>query len=98
MVDIEKTLKNTVKKGKVKVGTKQTKQCIKDGSAKLVVVSKNCPYSTEINTLADKKNIPVYTSSSDSIGLGYTCGKTFAVSAFAVLEDGGSNILSALKK
>ena len=98
MVDIEKTLKNTVKKGKVKIGTKQTKQCITDGSAKLVVLSTNCPYSTEIKNLADKKNIHVYTSSSTSIELGYTCGKNFAVSAFAVLEDGGSNIFSALKK
>jgi large subunit ribosomal protein L30e len=98
MVDIEKTLKNTVKKGKVKVGAKQTKQCITDGSAKLIIISKNCPYSTEIKNLADKKNIPVYTSSSNSIELGYTCGKTFAVSTFAVLEDGGSNILSAMKK
>ena len=44
MVDVEKALKNTVKKGKVTVGTKQTKQCINDGKAKLVVISKNCPY------------------------------------------------------
>ncbi len=98
MVDVEKTLKNTVKKGKVKVGTKQTKQCITDDSAKLVVISKNCPCSTEINTLAHKKKIPVYNSSSNSIELGYTCGKSFAVSVFAVLDDGGSNIISAVKK
>jgi len=98
MVDIEKTLKNTAKKGKVTVGTKQTKQCINDGKAKLVVISKNCPYSIEISKLANKKKIPVYNSSSNSIDLGYTCGKSFAVSVFAVIDDGGSNILSAVKK
>lgn len=98
MVDVEKALKNTVKKGKVTVGTKQTKQSINDGKAKLVVISKNCPYSTEISKLANKNNIPVYNSSSNSIDLGYTCGKSFAVSVFAVIDDGGSNILSAVGK
>jgi len=30
--------------------------------------------------------------------LGYTCGKTFGVSVFAVLEDGGSNIIQLVKE
>lgn len=98
MVDVEKALRNTVKKGKIKVGTKQTKQCINDGKAKLIVISKNCPYSIEISNLANKKNITIYNSNSNSIDLGYTCGKSFAVSVFAVIDDGGTNILSALKK
>ena len=98
MVDLEKVLKNTIKKGKITVGTKQTKQCINDDKAKLVVISKNCPYLIEISKLANKKNIPVYNSSSNSIDLGYTCGKSFAVSVFAVIDDGGSNIISAVKK
>jgi len=98
MIDIEKVLKNTVKKGKVKLGVKQTRQTLKDGTAKLVIISKNCPYSDEINELAKKKKIPVYHSSANSTDLGYTCGKNFAVSVFAVLDDGGSNILNIIKK
>jgi len=98
MVDIDKVLKATVKKGQVKIGTKQTKTVMNDGTAKLVVISKNCPYSKELNTLAKKKKIPVYSYSSNSIDLGYTCGKAFAVSAFAVLDDGGSNIINLVKK
>jgi large subunit ribosomal protein L30e len=98
MVDIDKVLKTTVKKGKVKIGTKQTKQSITEGIAKLVVISKNCPHSLEINKIAKKNKIPVYQSVSNSIDLGYTCGKSFGVSVFAVLDDGGSNILNALKK
>ena len=98
MVDIEKVLKTTVKKGKVKIGAKETKQSIESGDAKLVILSKNSPYSKEISTLANKKKIPIYSSSSSSIDLGYTCGKSFAVSVFAVLDDGGSNILSTIKK
>lgn len=98
MVDIDKILKNTVKKGMVKIGTKETKSVIKNGSAKLVVMAKNCPYYLEINELAKKKKIPVYNPDSSSIDLGYTCGKAFAVSVFAVLDDGGSNILNFVKK
>lgn len=98
MVDVEKILKTTVKKGKVKIGNKETKQALDKGEAKIVIISNNCPFSEEINTLAKKKKIPVYNSKSNSIDLGYTCGKSFAVSVFAVLEDGGSNILNIIKK
>lgn len=98
MVDVDKVLKNTVKKGKVKIGTKETKSVINNGSAKLVVLSKNCPYFSEINVLAKKKKIPVYNYGSSSIDLGYSCGKAFSVSVFAVIDDGGSNILNLVKK
>ena len=97
MVDIDKIFKNTVKKGNVKIGIKQIKQAINNGSAKLVVISKNYPYDVEIQELAKKKKIPVYKSDFNSIDLGYTCGKAFAVSIFAVLDDGGSNILNLIK-
>ena len=98
MVDVDKVLKTTVKKGKVKIGNKETKTVIKDGTAKLIVMAKNCPYSSEINELAKKKKIPIYNCDSSSIDLGYTCGKAFAVSIFAVVDDGGSNILNLVKK
>ena len=98
MVDIEKVLKTTVKKGNVKIGSKQTKQVISDGTAKLIVFANNSPYSSEITTLAKKKKIPIYTCDSNSINLGNTCGKSFAVSVFAVIEEGGSNILNLVNK
>ena len=65
MVDVEKVLKTTIKKGKVKIGTKQTKQAVKDGNAKLIVLSSNSPYKVEISSLADKKKIPIYYSDSN---------------------------------
>jgi len=98
MADIEKTLKNTVKNGQVKIGTKQTKQALKNGTAKLIVISKNNPYASEITDLAKKKKIPIYSFKSNSIDLGYSCGKAFAVSVFAVIDDGGSNIINLAKK
>ena len=98
MVDVDKVLKHTVKKGKVKIGTKETRSVINDGTAKLIVMSNNYPYTSEILKLSKKKNIPVYNCNSSSIDLGYTCGKAFAVSIFAVMDDGGSNILNLVKK
>lgn len=98
MVEVDKILKTTIKKGKVKIGNKETKTAINNGSAKLVVMSINCPFTKDINNLAKNKNVPVYHSNSNSINLGYICGKAFAVSVFTVLDDGGSNILSILKK
>ncbi|MEA2055803.1 MAG: 50S ribosomal protein L30e [Candidatus Thermoplasmatota archaeon] len=98
MVDVDKLLKSTVKKGKVKIGTKETKAVMNDGSTKLVVISKNCPHSEELNKLAKKKKIPVYNHNLNSIDLGYVCGKVYSVSTLAVIEDGGSNILQIVKK
>lgn len=98
MVDINKVLKDVVKKGKVKLGKKQTKTAISDGSAKLVVMSNNCPYSKEINILANEKKVEIYNYNLDGAELGYACGKQFAVSAFAVIDEGESNIMYLVKK
>jgi len=98
MVDVDKVLKSTVKKGKVMIGSKQVKMVIKDGTAKLIVLAKNCPQSSDIAKLSKKNKIPIYNHNSNSIDLGYTCGKTFAVSVFAVIDDGGSNILHLAQK
>jgi len=98
MVDADKILKNVIKSGQVKIGARQAKLAVKDGSAKLVVISENCPFSSDISELASKKKVPVYKYESSSINLGVTCGKTYAVSAFAVLDDGGSNIMNLVKK
>jgi large subunit ribosomal protein L30e len=98
MVEVDKILKETIKNGDVKIGTKETKTAIKADSAKLVVIANNCPNLSEISELAKKKKVPVYNYSSNSINLGYICGKTFAVSVFAVIDDGGANVLNLVKK
>jgi large subunit ribosomal protein L30e len=98
MVDVDKLIKNTVKKGDVKLGTKQAKQMLIEGKAKLAIIASNCPYSAEITELASKKNIPVYNYEANAIDLGYTCGKAYGVSVLTVIDDGGENILQLVKK
>ena len=55
MVDIGKTLKTTVKKGKIKLGSKETQASIKNGEAKIVIIAKNCPYVSEIKKISKKQ-------------------------------------------
>lgn len=92
MVEVDKLLKETVKKGEVKIGSKETEEIVKKGEAEIVVISENCPNASEITDLTKKRKIPLYNYDSNSVDLGYTCGKAFPVSALAVLEDGGTNI------
>ncbi len=97
MVDVNKLLKDVVKKGKVKIGEKQTKKAIEQGVAKLVILSNNCPYIDEIKSLAKENKAPIYNYNANSVELGYVCGKNFSVSSFAVIELGESNILQLVK-
>ncbi|MDH7507710.1 MAG: 50S ribosomal protein L30e [Candidatus Thermoplasmatota archaeon] len=98
MVEVDRILKDTIKNGKVKIGTKETKSALKKDSVKLVVIANNCPNSKDLIDLAMKKKVPVYNYHSNSIDLGYICGKSFGVSVFAVIDDGGANILNLVKK
>lgn len=98
MVDITKALKDVTKKGTILIGEKQTKAAIVKDTAKLVVLAKNCPYASVIAPLAQEKNIPVYTFPSSGVDLGHSCGKSYAVGSFAVLDEGDSNILSLVRK
>jgi len=98
MVDVNKALKDVVKKGTVHIGEKRTKAAIKNESAKLVIIASNCPYGNELLTAADEHKIPIYTFHSSSIELGTTCGKGYAVSSIAILNEGDSNILQLISK
>ncbi len=98
MTDLEKTFKNIVKKGKVVFGQRQTKNAIDNGTAILVVISENCPFLEDMKTYTDTKKTNVYEIKANSVELGALCGKTFAVSIFAILDDGDANILHLLKK
>lgn len=98
MVDINKALKDVAKKGTIILGEKQTKSALLKGTAKLVVMANNCPNAKTITTLANDKKIPLFNYASTGVELGYTCGKNYTVSCFAVLDEGESNILQLVNK
>ncbi|HEX16961.1 MAG TPA: 50S ribosomal protein L30e [Thermoplasmatales archaeon] len=93
MVDMEREFKAVMRDGKVVIGLKQTKKMIERRKAKMVVVARNCPEKEEIERMAKEKGIPVLMFSGKGIELGPLCGKPFAISAFAVLDEGRSSIL-----
>ena len=97
MVDIERALRNALNDGKVVIGIKQTRNSIKDGSAKMVVISDNCPYEKEIQGITNEKNVPIYRYKGNGVDLGYACGKPFSISVFAVIDEGGSDILKLVE-
>jgi len=97
MVDERKIIKSFVTKGKVKIGLKETKKAISNGSAKIVIVANNCLEYENIKKLASSKKIPIYEYDGSGLDLGYVCGKPFNISTFAVVEASASDITNLLK-
>ncbi len=94
MVDVNRVLKDSVKKGTVKIGERETKKAIVAGDAKLVVIANNCTYKEDIEALASENKIPIYHYKSNSVDLGNTCGKSYNISSFAIIDEGASNVMS----
>ena len=90
-MDLNKSLRLAIDTGKVSVGAKQSSKAINSGSAKLVIVSSNCPEETV--TVANDGGTPVYSFKGNNAVLGAACGKPFPVSIIAILDAGKSDIL-----
>jgi len=91
-MDFETSLRRAIKSGAVVNGQKETRNCIEEGKAQIVIVAKNCP--GEFITYLKEKDVFVHTYDGSSMQLGKTCGKPFMVSALAVEDAGESDILS----
>ncbi len=94
-MDLERALQNTIKTGKVKIGTKQTIKAAKNGAPKLVIIARNCP--PDVRKQIEATKIPVYDYSGQSIDLGAACGLPYTIAAMAIIEPGESEILSLLR-
>ncbi len=82
-----------MKTGSVTLGQNSTEACIKESTARLVIIAKNCP--EEFKKFVDEQeNLAVYHYNGSGRQLGKECGKDFIVSALAVLEAGESDILN----
>ena len=92
MIDIVRALKTVATTGDVRFGLAETKKCIKNGEARLVVVSSNCPEKSLTESGSSPK---VLVFDGTNVELGSACGKPFPISALAIISPGESNILSA---
>lgn len=95
--NINTKLALVMKSGKAVLGTKSTLKTIRNGKAKLVFISSNCPplRKSLIQYYAMLAKIHTYLFPGNNNDLGTACGKFHGVSSLAVLDAGDSDILTA---
>ena len=99
MKGLKERITSVVKTGKVALGSKKVISLLLTGSPKLVILSENCDRETKdrIKYYSKLSGVPCKAVSETSLGLGSICGKPFPVSAFAVIDQGDSDILGVVK-
>ena len=91
-MDINKALRSAIDTGTVHVGTRESCKAASSGTAKLIIVSTNCPEDAT-KQVKDSKT-PVHSFDGNNSALGAACGKPFPVSALAILDGGKSDVLT----
>ncbi|XP_054541630.1 large ribosomal subunit protein eL30-like [Pan troglodytes] len=87
-----------MKNGKDVLGYKRTPKMIRQGKAKLVILTNNCPplqkSEIEYYTILAKTGVHYY--SSNNIELGTGCGKYYRVRTPAIIDPGDSDIIRSM--
>ncbi|KAH7118837.1 cytosolic large ribosomal subunit protein L30 [Dendryphion nanum] len=93
---INSRLALVMKSGKVTLGYKSTLKSLRNGKAKLVIISGNTPplRKSELEYYAMLGKCNVHHFSGNNIELGTACGKLFRCSTMAILDAGDSDILA----
>ena len=91
-MDINKALRSAIDTGSVRVGTRESCKAAGSGTAKLIIISSNCP-EVAAKQVKDSKT-PVHSFDGNNATLGAACGKPFPVSAVAILDGGKSDVLT----
>ncbi|MFH0986900.1 MAG: 50S ribosomal protein L30e [Candidatus Micrarchaeota archaeon] len=89
-MDIITGLKRVLKTGKIEIGMNKTANLVKNGKAKVVIISENCPKTSreDIMHYAEISGTPIVEFRGTSLELGEICGKPFVVSGIAVTDCG----------
>ena len=84
-----------MKSGKVVLGFKATIKSIRNGKAKLVFISSNCPIvrKSQIEYYAMLAGIPIINYGGNNVDLGTACGRLHRCATLAIIEAGDSDIL-----
>merc|ERR1712194_904036 len=91
-------LKLVVQSGKFKIGYKNVIKTMRQGQAKLILISNNTPAirRTELEYYAVLAKCDVHHYEGNNIELGTSMGKLFSVSAAVISEPGDSDILEGI--
>ncbi len=88
--DLNKIFRSVLSTGKVVLGSRQSRDAVINGKAKVIVLSSNCPEDVR----GELKGVQVINYPGTGVDLGIACGKPFSIAAFAVMDAGDSGILS----
>ncbi|KAI8615664.1 50S ribosomal protein L30e-like protein, partial [Chytriomyces sp. MP71] len=92
---INSRLALVMKSGKYTLGYKSTLKSIRNGKAKLLLISGNCPplRKSELEYYAMLSKTAVHHYSGNNIDLGTACGKYFRVGVLSIIDAGDSDII-----
>ncbi|GHJ89093.1 hypothetical protein NliqN6_5495 [Naganishia liquefaciens] len=92
---INSKLALVVKSGRIAMGYKQTLKNLRNGKAKLILISQNCPplRKSEIEYYAMLSKTAVHHYQGGNVELGTAAGKLFRVGLLTVLDAGDSDLL-----
>eukprot|EP00922_Rhytidocystis_sp_ex-Travisia-forbesii_P000314 GHVS01000479.1.p1 GENE.GHVS01000479.1~~GHVS01000479.1.p1 ORF type:complete len:109 (+),score=11.24 GHVS01000479.1:105-431(+) len=92
-------LQLVMKSGKVSLGYKTSVDSLRNGKAKLIIISNNCPAlrRSEIEYYAMLAKCGVHHYHGDNNELGTACGKLFRVSCMSVVDPGDSDIIRSVE-
>merc|ERR1712159_579176 len=98
MESINAKLALVMKSGKALLGYKSTLKSLRQGKAKLILISSNCPplRKSEIEYYAMLAKTSVHHYSGNNITLGTACGKMFRTSVLSITDIGDSDILRSI--
>merc|ERR1712178_349322 len=98
MESINAKLALVMKSGKALLGYKTTLKSLRQGKAKLILISSNCPplRKSEIEYYAMLAKTAVHHYSGNNITLGTACGKMFRTSVLTILDVGDSDIIRSI--
>ena len=86
------------KSGKYVLGYKQTLKMIRQGKAKLVILTSNCPAlrKSEIEYYAMLAKTGVHHYSGNNIDVGTACGRYYRACTLAIIDPGDSDIIRSI--
>merc|ERR1739838_818679 len=87
-----------MKSGKYSLGYKTTLKTLRQGKAKLILISNNCPAlrKSEIEYYAMLAKTGVHHYTGDNNELGTACGRYYRVSCLSITDPGDSDIIRSL--
>jgi len=96
--NINSKLQLVIRSGKYCLGYKSTLKTLRQGKAKMIMISNNCPAlrKSEIEYYAMLAKTGVHHYQGDNNELGTACGKYYRVGCMSITDPGDSDIIRTL--